>query len=175
MNAIYSGPFVTLAKAEFSNGQNANIQKWNAYITGSVNRQYFLERALDWVSKGDIGGYMSAHRNDTNINELKTYFNTVIDWVSTVFTDVLPEMKGLEWGKLYERYHAQSYNPEKVSAEVRRLYGDPYIQKKRGIFEFVLGGQQDLRLLEALSTQSTRSKRAQQRRSIVVPGFQTRQ
>jgi uncharacterized protein with ParB-like and HNH nuclease domain len=28
LNAIYSGPFVTLAKAEFSNSQNANIQKW---------------------------------------------------------------------------------------------------------------------------------------------------
>ena len=36
----------------------------------------------------------------------------------------------------------------KVSADVRRLYGDPYIKKKRGIFEFILGGQQDLRLLE---------------------------
>ena len=60
LNAIYSGPFVTLAKAEFSNSQNANIQKWSAYIKGSANRQDFLERALDWVSKGDIGGYMSA-------------------------------------------------------------------------------------------------------------------
>ena len=59
LNAIYSGPFVTLAKAEFSNSQNANIQKWSAYIKGSANRQEFLERALDWVSKGDIGGYMS--------------------------------------------------------------------------------------------------------------------
>jgi uncharacterized protein with ParB-like and HNH nuclease domain len=56
LNAIYSGPFVTLAKAEFSNSQNANIQKWGAYIRGSANRQDFLERALDWVSKGDIDG-----------------------------------------------------------------------------------------------------------------------
>ncbi len=148
LNAIYSGPFVTLAKAEFSNTQNANVQMWSAYVKGSANRQDFLERALDWVSKGDIGGYMSAHRNDTSINELKTYFNSVIDWVSTVFKDVKKEMQGLEWGEFYERYHAQSYNPETVSADVRRLYGDPYIQKKRGIFEFVLGGQQDLRLLE---------------------------
>ena len=54
--------FVTLAKAEFSNSQNANIQKWSAYIKGDVNRQAFLERALDWVSKGDIGAYMSSHR-----------------------------------------------------------------------------------------------------------------
>jgi hypothetical protein len=148
LNAIYSGPFVTLAKAEFSNSQNANIKKWSAFVKGSANRQAFLERALDWVSKGDIGGHMSAHRNDKNINELKTYFNSVIDWVSTVFKDVQKEMQGLEWGKLYEKYHSQSYDPAKVSAEVRRLYGDPYIKKKRGIFEFILGGQQDFRLLE---------------------------
>lgn len=37
-NAIYSGPFVTLVKEEFSNSQNANIQKWSTYINGSVNR-----------------------------------------------------------------------------------------------------------------------------------------
>ena len=96
---------MTLAKAEFSNSQNANIQKWSAYVRGSANRQDFLERALDWVSKGDIGSYMSAHRNDTNIDELKNYFNSVIDWVSTVFKDVKKEMQGLERVKLYEKYH----------------------------------------------------------------------
>ena len=148
LNAIYSGPFVTLAKAEFSNSQNSNIRKWSAYIKGSANRQEFLERALDWVSKGDIGGYMSAHRKFSNISELKTYFNSVIDWVSTVFKDVKKEMQGLEWGKLYGQYHSLSYNPEKVSAEVRRLYGDPYVTKKRGIFEYILGGQQEKKLLE---------------------------
>lgn len=148
LNAIYSGPFVTSAKAEFSNSQSANIQKWNAYVKGPANRQGFLERALDWVSKDNIGVYMSAHRNDNNINELKTYFNSVIDWVSTIFKDIKKEMQGLEWGKLYEKYHSQSYDPEKVSADVRRLYGDPYIKKKRGIFEFILGGLQDTKLLE---------------------------
>jgi len=86
---------VTLAKAEFSNSQNANIQKWSAYIKGSANRQDFLEKALDWVSEGNISGYMSRHRNDDNINELKTYFNSVIDWVSSVFTDVKKEMQGV--------------------------------------------------------------------------------
>jgi hypothetical protein len=148
LNAIYSGPFVTKAKEEFSNSQNANIQKWSAYVTGSANRQEFLERALDWVSKGEINTYMSRHRNDTNINELKTYFNTVIDWVSGVFKDVESEMRGLEWGRLYEQYHAQSYNPAKVSSEVKQLFGDPYVKNRRGVFEYILGGQTDKRLLD---------------------------
>ena len=96
LNSVYSGPFVTLCKEEFSNSQNSNIQKWSAYISGSANRQDFLEGALDWVSKGKIEEYMALHRKDNDIKELKTYFNSVIDWVSGVFIDVENEMRGLE-------------------------------------------------------------------------------
>ena len=77
LNAIYSGKFVTKAKEAFSNSQNSNIQKWSAYISGNVLRQDFLERALDWVSKGHIDEYMSRHRHDDNINEIESYFNSV--------------------------------------------------------------------------------------------------
>ncbi|MCD4671255.1 MAG: DUF262 domain-containing protein [Anaerolineaceae bacterium] len=147
LNAVYSGPFVTLGKEEFSNSQNANIQKWSAYIKGVVNRQGYFERALDWVSKGNIGDYMSRHRYDTNITELKIYFNSVIDWVSGVFIDVEKEMCGLEWGRLYEEYHKKPYDPAKVSAEVQKLYGDPYVKNRKGIFEYILGGSVDTKLL----------------------------
>jgi len=147
-NAIYSGTFVTLAKTEFSNSQNANIQKWSAYVKGSANRQDYLERALDWVSKGEIGDYMSQHRNDNNINELKTYFNSVIDWVSTVFIDVLPEMRGLEWGRLYEEYHGKSYDPKTMSDAVKKLAADDYVENRKGIFEYLLGGSLDTKLLD---------------------------
>jgi len=148
LNAIYSGTFVTLAKEEFSNSQNANTQKWSAYISGNVNRQDFLERALDWVSKGNIDDYMSRHRKDVNIKELKTYFNSVIDWVSSVFTDVEKEMCGLEWGRLYEKYHKKSYDPAKVSKAVQKLYGDPYVKNRKGVFEYILGGSVDTKLLD---------------------------
>lgn len=148
LNAVYSGPFVTLGKQEFSNSQNANIQKWSAYINGAVNRQDYFERALDWVSKGNIGDYMSRHRYDTNINELKTYFNCVIDWVSAVFDDVENEMRGLEWGRLYETYHATAYDPAEVSQQVRALYADPYVKSRKGIFEYILGGSSDTKLLQ---------------------------
>jgi hypothetical protein len=148
LNAVYSGPFVTLCKEEFSNSQNANIQKWSAYISGTANRQEYLERALEWVSKGEIGDYMSRHRNDTNITELKTYFNNVIDWISTVFTDVESEMRGLEWGRLYEQYHNKDCEPTKISAEVHELYADPYVKSRKGIFEYILGGSIDKKLLE---------------------------
>ncbi len=147
-NAIYSGQFVTLAKEEFSNSQNANIQKWSAYVSGSANRQEFLECALDWVSKGKIEDYMALHRKDNNIKELKIYFTSVIDWVSSVFTDVESEMRGIEWGRLYETYHKQPYNSATVSEQVKKFYADPYVKNRRGIFEYILGGSTDTKLLE---------------------------
>ncbi len=147
LNAVYSGPFVSKAKEEFSNSQNSNTQKWIAYVRGSANRQDFLAAALDWVSKGDIGSYMSAHRNDKNINALKTYFYSVIDWVSNVFPDVLKEMQGLEWGRLYESYHGESYNPTKMAKEVEKLAADEYVTNRKGIFEYLLGGSKERKLL----------------------------
>ncbi len=147
-NAIYSGPFVTAAKTEFSNSQNSNIQKWNAYVTGTANRQDFLKTALDWVSNGNIENYMSSHRHSSDINELKTYFNTVIDWVSTTFLDVKSEMRGLDWANLYRKYHNQSYDPNELSGIIEELYSDPYIKNHRGIFEYVLDGRKNPSLLD---------------------------
>lgn len=148
LNAVYSGQFVTIAKEEFSNSQNANIQKWSTYITGSANRQEFLECALDWVSEGNISVYMSKHRNDKSIKEIKNYFNTVIDWISNVFIDVENEMRGLEWGRLYVEHHKKPYNPKKVSKEVKKLYADPYVKNRKGVFEYILGGSEDTKLLD---------------------------
>ena len=146
-NAIHSGPFVTKAKEEFSNSNNANIQKWSAYINGSVLRQDYLRTALSWVSKGDIDSYMSLHRFDNNINELKIYFNSVIDWISSVFTDVENSMKGLEWGEMYEKYHRNSYNPSEIHAVLQNLLQDEFIGNVKGIYEYILGGCIDTKLL----------------------------
>ena len=148
LNAVYSGSFVTLARAEFSNSQNANIQKWSAYIRGSANRQEFLERALEWVSKGNISDYMSSHRHDDNITKLKDYFTSVIDWVSSMFLSVENEMRGLDWGRLYETYRNTPYDPKKISEQVKALYADPYVKSRKGVFEYILGGCVDKKLLD---------------------------
>ena len=150
-NAVYSGPFVTKAKEEFSNSRNANIQKWSAYISGKVSRQDFLRVALEWVAKSDnhedVDAYMSAHRYDDNINELKAYFTSVIDWISSVFIDVEAEMKGLEWGRLYETYHNTAYDPQAVHEKLNELYSDGFVKNRSGIFEYILGGCVDHKLL----------------------------
>lgn len=148
LNAIYSGPFVSAAKEEFSNSNNSNLQKWKAYVKGNEKRQEVLREALRWVSQGDIDGYMAKHRRDTDIKELSTYFRTVIDWIDGVFMGTEDEMCGLDWGRLYETYHKNAYNPAKVWERVKALYADEYVKNRRGIFEYVLGGESDPRLLE---------------------------
>ena len=152
LNAIFSGEFVTLCKAEFSNSQNANIQKWESYVKGPANRQMFLATALEWVSrnmdaKDKVSAYMSAHRRDNNINEIKTYFNTVIDWVDSKFDDVYDEMQGLNWGELYERFHKNPYDHTELSEKVSELMKDDFVTNRRGIFEYVLGNCQDTKVL----------------------------
>lgn len=148
LNAIYSGPFVTEAKKEFSNSQNAKVQKWSAFIRGSVNRQDFLATALDWVSDGNVEEYMARHRNEEAITELRNYFTSVIDWAGGVFRKTKKEMQGLDWGRLYKTYGQKAYDPASVEAAVERLYADAYVENPRGIFEYVLGGETISKLLE---------------------------
>lgn len=148
LNAVYSGSFVTKAKSYFSNSQNAAIQKWSSFVNGSAIRQDFLAVALDWVSHGKVSEYMSQHRNTDDISEVVRYFNTVIDWASTVFVNIRKEMKGLEWGRLYESYKYNAYSPAEVEKDVANLFDDPYVKNRKGIFEYVLGGKTDDKLLD---------------------------
>jgi len=152
LNAIYSGPFVTKAKAEFSNSNNANIQKWAAYVKGDPKRQEVLAVALEWVATArgkTTDAYLAQHRTDDNIHELKTYFTSVIDWIDSVFTGTLEkEMRGLEWGRLYEEYHGTAYDAAKLAVEVEQLLGDSAVTKRRGVYEYLLSGETKPELLE---------------------------
>lgn len=150
LNAIYSGSFVTKAKEVFSNSNNAMIQKWSYYVSGTVNRQDYLHTALEWVALRNsmsVEQYMSKHRKDDNINELKTYFDTVINWIDGVFKDTTSEMKGLEWARMYELYHKNPYDPDKVWERVIQLLADDFITNGKGIFEYILDGEKDKSLL----------------------------
>ena len=148
LNAVYSGPFVSAAKEEFSNTNNGQMTKWSHYVAGNPKRQDYLATALDWVSRGHAEEYLAQHRYDDSIKEMKVYFSSVIDWVTGVF-DFAPEkeMCGLPWGELYEKYHKNAYDPAAVAATVKRLYEDFFVKEKRGIYEYVLGGCQEPRLL----------------------------
>lgn len=150
-NAVYSGPFVTAAKAQFSNPRYGRMPMWQAYLKGDVRRQEILQTALAWVSQKQglsIERYMADHRYDEGIEELATHFDSVISWVSTVFPgEPHPQMRGVDWGRLYEEYKSTSYNPKKVAERVDELLADGAVKKESNVFEYVLGGEQDKSLL----------------------------
>ncbi|MBC7274900.1 DUF262 domain-containing protein [Nocardioides sp.] len=152
LNAIYSGPFVTAAKAEFSNSNNAQQQKWAAYVKGDPKRQQVLEVALEWVASAQnksIDAYLALHRKDAVVDELKSYFGSVIDWVGSVFMrSPDPEMRGLQWGQLYETFHAEPYDPATVDADVEVLRSDVAVKNRKGIYQYLLGGKTDPKLLD---------------------------
>lgn len=147
LNAIYSGKFVTALKAIYSNSLNPMQQKWGTYVKGDPKRQEVLATVLDWVSHGNTEKYMAEHRQDDNITPVTAYFDSVIDWISTTFATTHNEQKGLPWGELYEKYHNTPYNPIEVDKKVNELMADDAVTDKRGIFEYVLGGCQEPKLL----------------------------
>lgn len=151
LNAIYSGPFVTAAKAIYSNSRNSNQQKWSAYVRGEANRQQVLEVALSWVAASQgktIEGYMAQHRHDQSIAGLQDYFNSVMSWIDGVFIRAPDtEMCGLEWGRLFEEYHQKGYNPSAIDARINELRGDPAVLSRKGIYEFILSSESKPHLL----------------------------
>lgn len=170
LNAVYSGPFVTAAKAIFSNSGNALQQKWASYVKGDPKRQEVLEVALGWVaaSKGiSIDRYMADRRHDGSIDELKGYFTSVIDWIGSVFTRPPDkEMRGLEWGRLYEEYHNTPYNAAVIEARLADLRSDPAVRNSKGIYEFLLGGEKQTQLLDVrLFDEKTKRQAYQQQTS----------
>lgn len=152
LNAIYSGKFVTAAKKVFSNSQNSELQnKWKWYVKGNEKRQEILAEALNWISQSKgitVDNYLATHRHDDSIEELEYYFRSVIDWISKTF-DFEPEkdMCGLKWGELYEKYHNTPYSTAHVKKRVMALCSDEYVDDKKNIYEYILGGEKDTKLL----------------------------
>ena len=170
LNAVYSGPFVTAAKAKFSNSRSAMQQKWAHFVNGDPKRQEVLAVALSWVAAANgfknAEAYLAAHRHDTDIDELETYFNSVIDWIDSVFTAAPePYMRGLEWGRLYEEYHGTAYAADQIDADLQSLLADDAVEKKAGIYEYLLGGKTDPRLLRVRFFDKKTAKAAYERQN----------
>ena len=151
-NAVFSGSFVTAAKAVFSNSQNANMQKWQAYLSGDPKRQDILATALSWIAverDTSVDGYMADHRHDDGCKELTDYFDEVIAWIDATFIRTPDsEMRGLDWGRLYRTYKSTPYNATALDKAIDELRADEAVRNKRGIYEYVLGGEVDPSLLD---------------------------
>lgn len=142
-NAVFVGPFVVQAKKIFSKSGGPAFSIANQYLTGSAIRQDYLETAIKWMPEiKDVKEYMSKHQHDTNANQLWLHFQKIISWVEVTFPYYRKEMKGVNWGYLYNNFGGKSYDPEKLEKEVVRLMQDEDITKKSGIYTYLISGDE---------------------------------
>ncbi len=138
-NAVYAGSWLSDAKRYFSRNGCAAYQIGQHYVQGAVNRQEYLETAIHWASRGNITDYMATHQHELKAEPLWDHFQSVIEWVESRFTKRRPKFtKGVEWGQLYDEYKNAPYDPEAIEREVARLVADDDVQRKSGIYPYVL-------------------------------------
>jgi hypothetical protein len=136
-NAVYAGSWVSDAKRYFSKTGAPAAKIGSDYLNGSAIRQEYLETAISWISKGNIEIYMGNHQHDPNAIALWNHFNSVINWVKAIFPKYRKEMKGVEWGDLYEKYGTGVWDAIEMEKEVARLMADSDVKKKKGIYWYV--------------------------------------
>lgn len=142
-NAVYAGSWTADAKRHFSKTQCAAWQIGEKYMTGSPIRQDYLETVISWANAGDIEGYMATHQHDKNANPLWLYFQTVINWVNATFPKYRREMKGIPWGPIYNTHKDDNLDPATLEAETARLMADDEVTKKKGVYEYLLTGNEN--------------------------------
>lgn len=141
-NAVYSGPWVTDAKRYFSKTGCPAYGLGSKYVSGELNRQAYLETAISWINGGDVEGYMARHQPDPNANELWLYFRSVIGWVEATFPTYRSEMKSVPWGELYNQFKDKPLDSKKLDADVARLMADEDVERKKGIYSYLLDGKE---------------------------------
>lgn len=162
-NAVYTGEWLTDAKRHFSKSGCPAYSIASDYLNGSPIRQDYLETAISWISNGNIEEYMSKHQHEQNANELWLYFQSVISWVQLTFINYRREMKGVNWGKLYNSYKDTKIDTSKLEREISKLMQDEDVTKKSGIYEYLLTG--DERSLSIRSFTDNMKREAYERQS----------
>jgi hypothetical protein len=170
-NAIYTGPWLTDAKRFFSRENQAAHLLSRGYVNaGEVDRQALLEKAIAWIAgKGDdnIKAYMNEHRLDPNANALWTYFRSVIEWAKLTFPNVRAPMRSVPWNVLYEEFKDETLDATALEADVKRLMQDAEVEKKSGIYEYVL--THDERVLGLRTFDDNQKREAYERQDGICP------
>jgi len=166
-NAIYSGPWLADAKRWFSRSSCPAYQIGEKYVNGSPIRQDFLEKALEWVSGGKIENYMSCHQHDIDAQELWQYFQEVIAWAERIFPTYRKIMKGLDWGRFYNEHKDDKLNAAKLEHRIAELIEDDEVDNKKGIYEYLLTGNEKNLSLRAFD-EKTKEKIYEKQKGICL-------
>ena len=137
-NAIYTGTWLTDAKRHFSKTGCPAYNLASDYMKGSPIRQDYLETAISWIGNGEIEEYMAKNQNKPNANEIWLYFQSVINWVKATFPNYRKEMKGIDYGSLYNEYKNKEFDSKKIEKEIKELMQDEDVTKKSGIYPYVI-------------------------------------
>ncbi|MBQ9772675.1 MAG: DUF262 domain-containing protein [Lentisphaeria bacterium] len=156
-NAVYTGSWLADAKLKFSKSNCAAYLKGNKYLNAAPIRQEYLETALKWINNGKIEEYMSQHQHDPNANELFSYFLKVIDWVEMTFVKYRKEMKGIEWGPLYNQFKDIVVDTADLEKEISALMVDDDVTNRKGIYTYVLTRQEKYLSVRAFDNRMKRT------------------
>jgi len=137
-NAIYTGTWLSDAKRHFSKSGCPAYNLGSDYMRGTPIRQDYLQTAISWINNGGIDEYMAKNQNKPNANELWLYFQGVISWIKTVFSNYRREMKGVDYGSLYNEFKDKEFDSKKIEKEIVNLMQDEEVTKKAGIYPYVL-------------------------------------
>ena len=110
---------------------------------------------------------MALHQHDANANQIWIYFKRVIEWVQTIFPVYRKEMKGVEWGLLYNTYKDADLDPDALETTIKRLMADDDVGNKKGIYTYVLNG--DERNLSIRAFSDTQKREAYERQKGICP------
>jgi len=171
LNAVYVGPFISDARRHFSKNGCPAYKMAGDLLNGNAIEQAYLATVLHWAARRDgikeVSEYMSKHQNDANANQLWAYFSAIITWVRSTFIRYRKEMKGLDWGYLYDTYHDQIYDTTALEQQIHDLMEDDEIMKKSGIYSYVLSG--DLRDLSFRTFDKKQKREAYERQGGICP------
>jgi len=166
-NAIYTGEWLTDAKRHFSKTNCPAYNLAKDYLKGVLNRQDYLETAISWINDGEIKEYMAKNQHKPNANELWLYFQGVISWVKSVFPKYYKEMKGIDFGVLYNKFKDKEFNSKEIGKEVEKLMQDDEVDKKSGIFSYIL--TRDEKYLNLRTFSENQKREAYQKQKGICP------
>ena len=148
-NAVYAGSWVSDAKRYFSKTGCPAYAIASDLVNGSPIRQEYLETAIKWMvdsqsnKYSDIESYMAKHQSDANALELWQYFQSVITWVEATFIKKRKKyMKGLAWGEIYNKHKDKILDKNEIEARIAQLIADDEVESKKGIYTYVLDGDE---------------------------------
>jgi len=142
-NAVYTGTWLSEAKKHFSKSNCVAANIGDKYLKGSPIRQDYFEKVLKWISNNSIESYMAIHQNDKDCSELWQYFQNVLNWVNILFPVYRKDMKGVDWGYLYNKHKGDSFNSVELEAKYKELLADDEIEGKdtKGFYSYLITGE----------------------------------